>query len=158
MTEAPDIEIARYALRTFALADAYFCDLDDDQIPFSWRVLTGMYRASGDWLTGECLARCEKGYAHEVPAAECECGIYGALCLASLRKQYPQASRLVAVIAAQYKTIIGSQGLRTSGARVVAYWCRPDAKAERHQCATQFREAREYYDLTAMLSAYEIPV
>ncbi|BBC69041.1 hypothetical protein MMRN_p0100 (plasmid) [Mycobacterium marinum] len=103
MTDLPDIEIGRCAVRTFNLVDERYCDLDDEQVvPFSGRILTSVYRPGGQWLTGACVARCGKGHAHEAPAEGCGCGIYGALSLKTLSAQFPsQASRLVAVIAAE---------------------------------------------------------
>ena len=162
MTDVPDIEIARCALRTFNCVDIRHCDLEDEladaleeglqdnqAVSFSGRILTGMYRSGGQWLTGACVARCEKG--HKAPDEECGCGIYGALSLSLLTASYPQASRLVTVIAAEGKTVIGDLGLRTEASRVVAYWCSPDARVERHQCAKQFLGAKEFADLAMMV-------
>ena len=159
MTDPPDLEVGRCALRTFRLVDERYCDLDDNQVvSISGLILTGMFRNGGDWLDGACVARCERDYAHDAPGEDCDCGIYGALSLNSLTSKYPQASRLVAVIAAEGMTFIGDVGLRTEAARVVAYWCGPDARIERHHCQIQFRDAEQFADLAGMLETYGIPV
>jgi len=169
MTGVLDIEIGRYALRTFSCVDIRRCDLEDDleaeledglqdsqSVSFSGRILTGIWHSGGQWLTGACVASCDRG--HMAPDEECSCGIYGTLSLSLLTARYPQASRLVTVIAAEGTTVIGDLGLRTEAARVVAYWCSPDARVERHQCAKQFLDATEFAEREAMLDAYGIPV
>jgi hypothetical protein len=80
------------------------------------------------WEDGTCEAVCH-GYSnprHEAPDENCGCGVYGSLSYADVLGQYHDAAKhLVAVIAAEGKTIIGTRGLRTAFARVVAYWADP---------------------------------
>lgn len=144
--QTPDIEVARYALRTFRIdprARALIPVVIDDP------------RA---WENGVCVARCHRD--HSPPANGCRCGVYGATSLGSLFAQYPLlASHIVAVIAAEGATIIGSSGLRTQAARVVAYWCGPSpglAKA-RAVLAEQCPDAQAYNDCVAMLARYHLP-
>jgi hypothetical protein len=112
------------------------------------------------WRGGECVASCSYGRPHRAPDDDCDCGIYGATSLQSLRWQSPDpAASIVAVIAAQGATIIGSQGLRTQAARVVAYWCHPAPMLDdaREVFAEQCPAAGAFTDLDAMLAAYGIP-
>ena len=98
-------EVARYALRTFVIRDGQ---------------LSSVIKGGGHWNEGVCEAVC-LAEDHEAPAPGCRCGIYGALSLQTLYSQYPKAaSRIVAVIAAEGKTMLGTVGLRTAAARVVA--------------------------------------
>lgn len=129
MSKVVDLEVGRFALRTFRFADGRAESL----------------LSSGEWRDGICEARCLPfcttlgfvynmlGFSHDQPHGlhrspheGCDCGIYGSLSLGHLRTQYPeQTERFVAVIAAEGRTIIGSRGLRTERARVVAYWVQP---------------------------------
>lgn len=153
-----DIEVGRCAVRTFFIdrrrrallpiadhADLFGCS--DDAVAAMWQ-------------GGTCVARCSAGHPHEAPADDCTCGIYGATSLQSLRWQYrdPTAT-IVAVIAAEGPTFIGSAGLRTAAARVVAYWCYPGPKLDdaRAVFAEQCPAARAFTDLHHMLDAYDIP-
>lgn len=128
MGEMVDLEVGRFALRTFVFVNGR---------PES-------ILSYGNWRDGTCTARCRANTVawnfllgpdfalpesdHESPAMECSCGIYGSLSLSHLREHYTQASDIVAVIAAEGRTIIGTRGLRTERARVVAYWLRLNAK------------------------------
>jgi hypothetical protein len=148
------LEVARYALRTFAL-DGYNRQLLPvrEQIP-SWR-------EHSVWRGGECMAYCELGRLHAAPAEDCDCGIYGATNLGSLLMDYPHlASRIVAVIAVQGATIVGSEGLRTAAARVVAYWCKPTPEPDlgREIFAEQCPHAVAFTDCDAMLAAYGLRI
>lgn len=112
------------------------------------------------WEGGVCEARCAHGHDHTAPDETCTCGIYGATSLGSLRSQFPDlAAGIVAVIAAEGTTIIGSAGLRTSAARVVAYWCHPGPAFDdaRKVFAKQCGQAHGFDDLGAMLAAHNIP-
>lgn len=62
---------------------------------------------------------------HPAPQLDCCCGIYGSLSMGHLVRQYRVAAYLTAVIAAEGRTIIGTHGLRTERARVVAYYWNP---------------------------------
>jgi hypothetical protein len=102
----------------------------DDGLSRAYRSPVQHHRGS-DWEDGTCEATCRSG--HQAPHEGCHCGIYGSLSYAGLLLQYPQARHLVTVIAAEGTTIIGTRGLRTQFARVVAYWAdviRPDEAAE----------------------------
>ncbi|RAV17500.1 hypothetical protein DQP57_00300 [Mycobacterium colombiense] len=91
---------------------------------------------------------------HEAPGEGCHCGIYATLSLECLNKQYgDSAQHVVAVVAAEGQTIIGTKGFRTQYARVVAYWC-DDRLAK--PCARQFRDARRYLAMSSMLRDYGI--
>ncbi|MGV7585854.1 hypothetical protein PJN38_24390 [Mycobacterium kansasii] len=155
----PDIEIGRYALRTF--------NVDREA-----RTLRSLMVPGDHWAGGTCVAQCLRSEMawgllrppeaverqqrpHETPSdGDCGCGIYGCLNVASLVRQYGlQAERLIAVIAAEGATIIGDTGLRTSAARVVAYWT-PDRDV-RKICAETCCGAEYYADLKGMLSAYK---
>ncbi len=139
----PDIEVARYALRTFVT------------YPVGDR-LRSVVKRGHHWHDGTCVAQCLKGKDHEAPAEGCSCGIYGTLSLQALERQFDsEAARLVTVIAAEGRTIIGDTGLRTSAARVVAYWS--PSRTIRKSCKKQFRGSEDFTDLNAMLTAYKLP-
>lgn len=167
MSEIADVEVGRFALRTFRLS------------PLTHR-LRSVAIAYGDyWLDGTCAAMCLKADVlvggstgtqpvllfgrvycngeHAAPKLDCDCGIYGSLSIDHLRTQYPAfTDDIVAVIAAEGQTIIGTRGLRTQFARVVAYWTsnHPWVSAA---AITQFKEAILYSDIELMLTDYHLP-
>ena len=151
-----DIEIGRYAIRTF---DLNFGDI---------RSVSGN---PGHWVDGVCKAECttlhhiwddllgifvNKTAIHPAPDPDCACGVYGALSLEGLQRQYRSfAEDVVAVMAAEGTTIIGNRGLRTECARIVAYWSRRNC---RKVCREGFPDAKRYRFLRNMLLDYNIPV
>lgn len=172
MSEVLDLEVGRYALRTFRFSD-------DDFLP----ILNTPNR--GGWTReGTCVATCfsPPNYPrdlHEAPCLECECGIYGSHSLQDLHAQYSYAWYFVAVIAAEGKTIVGSRGLRTERARVVAYWIRgnspndfPRLYSSRSLCSVayerptgvhdvcrkSFGNAREWDNLEAMTEHFGLAI
>lgn len=156
MNEMPDIEVARYALRTFNVTDR----LMPVAIPVD------------AWKGGVCEAKCERqpwAYSgvlwttstecvppktrHETPSETCACGIYGCLTIERLKRQYPlECMRVVAVIAVEGNTIIGDIGLRTQAARIVAYWT-PE-RAVQKICADTCPGAVGFTSMDKMLAAY----
>ncbi|EIU51611.1 MULTISPECIES: hypothetical protein [Mycobacteriaceae] len=155
--ETSDIEVGRYAVRTFSI-DRRRGTLVPVSIASHLDSIGVDSRAV--WEDGVCVARCAHGHNHPAPSDDCSCGIYGATSLASLHSQFPDlVASIVAVIAAEGPTIIGNAGLRTSAARVVAYWCHPGPAfdAARTVLAQQCIHAQHFDVLTAMLAAYNIP-
>jgi hypothetical protein len=146
-SEPVEPEVGRYALRTFAIKSGKLASIIQD---------------AGHWENGTCVAQCvrtaEDEEPHEAPAAGCSCGIYGTLSLGALFDQYAEfACRIIAVIAAEHTTFIGTVGLRTAAARVVAYWCaEPDHRqpSEADVCTQQCPGARRFYDLDVMARLY----
>lgn len=149
-----DIEVGRFAVRTFNFTGGELC---------------AVARGAGFWLSGTCEATCQNVITgmtmqtvvpgHVVPVEECRCGIYACLTVEKLREQYRiQAAHIIAVLAAEGRTILGPVGLRTARARIVAYWTpwfdRPVINAARHQ----FPDAAHYSHLNAMLEAYNLPI
>lgn len=117
-TAASDVEVARYGLRTFAVEAG---------------TLKSLFQPTA-WDKGVIEARCMRGdewspwYDHSIPHERCTCGVYATVDLQSLIAQYRDRCRSnVAVVAVEGTTIIGDKGMRTSAARVVAYWT-PDSK------------------------------
>lgn len=151
MTDIPDIEVGRYALRTFRLVDGK---------------LKSLFQSTY-WDGGTMIAECRAGTPCDiVPSENCHCGLYGTLTLDHLVKQYAaDARRNVAVIAAEGSTLIGDRGLRTSAARIVAYWAPDQAFADYRNADLVFSEvyasicpdARRFEDKTEMLEAYHFP-
>lgn len=144
-----DIEVARYALRTFDL---------------SYGTLASVYKNQHVWEDGVCVAKClrtdkevHKPPCKNPPGKDCACGIYGTVTLESLIKQYRrQAAQCVAVIAAEGETIVGDRGLRTAAARIVAYWV-SDQMA--HQILLDGSGgARHFTSIPDMLAEYKFPV
>ncbi|MCA2338799.1 hypothetical protein JF776_25550, partial [Mycobacterium avium] len=169
-TDTPDIEVGRYALRTF-LVDRHHRAL----LPITGHmraVSAWLRRPLGDlaasqreahsvWAGGVCVARCGRGRRHAAPAKDCSCGVYGATSLESLLEQFPGlAHNIVAVIAAEGPTIVGDDGLRTSAARVVAYWIQPWPELDdaRGVFDEQCPHAQAFTHLNDMLAAYGFPV
>ncbi|MEN4464545.1 hypothetical protein VXE65_21245 [Mycolicibacterium conceptionense] len=167
-TDTADIEVGRYALRTF-LVDRHYralLPLTGNARPVGRRLYAAglaayNHAARSVWAGGVCVARCGRGRSHAAPAEDCSCGVYGATSLESLLDQFPGlAHNIVAVIAAEGTTIVGDDGLRTSAARVVAYWIQPwpeldDARAV---FAEQCPGAEVFPHLDCMLAAYGFPV
>lgn len=135
-----DIEVGRHALRTFNLREGTLKSVVKDHT----------------WDGGVAIAECLTNHPCEAPPGKgCTCGIYGTVTLGSLIKQYrEQAARSVAVFAAEGETIIGSQGLRTAAARIVAYWVRDDEDAK---IFAQCEGAQRFTDVGEMLAAYHFP-
>jgi hypothetical protein len=134
----PDPAVAVYALRTFRVEDGQ---------------LASIIAGTGHWIEGACIARCTQDPEHVAPPVDgCHCGIYGAHTLTALRRQYgEQASRLVCVVAAEGATVIGSTGLRTAAARVVAFWVTESSGSPSElDAARQCPGARRYYDVDLM--------
>ncbi|WP_094359988.1 hypothetical protein [Mycobacterium marinum] len=165
MTELPDIEIARYALRTFKV----------DLSPGGTRALESISIPGHHWVDGVCIAQCLRKEFHakfgfyltaedsedvgphtsppESLNTKCDCGIYDMHTANNLVAEYPRnSSRLVTVIAAEGNTLIGEVGLRTAAARIVACWS-PEREVRRI-CADTCGGAKVFTDLDAMLAAY----
>lgn len=164
MSEIPDIEVARYALRTFnvregrlmpvaMLVDAWkggVCEAEC--VPNPW-TMSYTYSALGALaaLMGDDVPVPDRN--HDAPAEGCHCGIYGCLTIERLRRQYPlECMDIVTVIAVEGKTIIGEIGLRTQAARIVAYWS--PVKSVRKICADTCQGAKWFASLDDMLTAY----
>lgn len=140
--ELPELQIGRKALRTFKLYGGHF-----------WPVSIGV----DTWKDGTCVAECLADGDHLSPALRCNCGVYGTLSLEHLMRQYPEhATHLVCVIAAEGATILGSRGLRTAAARILAYWT--DDERVRKVAKIQFSAAKYHRGLAAMLAAHDLPV
>jgi hypothetical protein len=139
-----DIEVARYALRTF-------------EVDYDAEVLRSAVKPGWHWHNGTCVAKCLRRHKHKAPHQRCSCGIYGTLTLEHLMRQFSgYATQLVAVIAAEGTTIIGDVGLRTAAARVVAYWT---SSFDIHQiCEKWCAAAKGFEDLDEMLAAYNFPI
>jgi len=143
---AVDLVVGMYALRTFKIVDGQ---------------LSSVAVGAGHWENGVCTAICTRNPDHVAPEDGCTCGIYGTHTLEGLFNQYGEfACRIIAVIAAEGPTVIGTTGLRTAAARIVAYWCAdPDrAQSEVDACAAQCPGARRFYDLDVMARLYGLGV
>ena len=141
-TVVDNIQVARYALRTFAIRDG--------------NLESVIQRGGGHWTEGVCVAHCLAHPDHVAPEADCRCGIYGALTLGVLQRQYQEFTcRIVTVIAAEGKTMLGTIGLRTAAARVVAYWC-TEGREDAAICAQQFPDARRFFDAVVMARLYRM--
>jgi hypothetical protein len=156
----PDTHIEVYALRTFAIRNGKADSVVQQQ---------GSY-----WKDGVCIAKClvhADDPEHIAPMpSPCRCGIYACLTIGRLRQQYPEyCAKIVTVIEAEGKTMLGTVGLRTAAARVVAYWCaepapqwgmgrRGDPPPSRFNedvvCARDFPGARRFRDVTVMARIY----
>lgn len=164
MSEIPDIEVARYALRTFNVKDGRLMPVamlvdawkggvcEAECVPNPW-TMSYTYSALGALaaLMGDDVPVPDRN--HDAPAEGCHCGIYGCLTIERLRRQYPlECMDIVTVIAVEGKTIIGEIGLRTQAARIVAYWS--PVKSVRKICADTCQGAKWFASLDDMLTAY----
>lgn len=155
----PDIEVARYALRTF------------DIVPLgeNGRLrLKSLYQVHF-WEGGKAIATClnrdrvhverngTMAWSNHAPPVEgCSCGLYGTLTLDQLLREYGNRARnLICVIAAEGGTVIGSKGLRTAAARIVAYWT--PVRATELVMERECKDAKAYTNVTQMLSDYKFP-
>lgn len=160
MSEIPDIEVARYALRTFKFDSGRLMPI---AVPVdAWKggvceaaCLRDQWHPYGPMLSlfGIEFDALDRPRDHEAPADNCDCGIYGCLTIERLKQQYPfECMDLVTVIAVEGNTIIGDVGLRTQAARVVAYWS--PKKGVRRICADTCDTATEFTSLNDMLAAF----
>ena len=152
-----DIEVGRYGLRTFRIDRRHRVLLPITAGGAG--AITGMPDATRQWQGGVCVARCRNHPEHLAPVADCTCGIYATTDLLSLHEQYPLLARnVVAVIAAEGPTMIGDRGMRTSAARVVAYWVssHPRLQVAREVLAAQCHDAAIYTDLDSLLADYHL--
>jgi hypothetical protein len=174
--EVPDVEVARYALRTFKLnfgGSANAAQTVSVSSASTWGVgesppppaadvepvLTAVVMAGRDhWKDGTATAKCMDSKDHESPSEGCNCGIYGTLTMQHLVRQYRnEATNIVAVFAAEGKTIIGDRGLRTAYARVLAYWTNEASPAYKEAAQRQFKDAKWYETRQEMLAAFDFP-
>ncbi|WP_157185984.1 hypothetical protein [Mycobacterium canetti] len=146
LPEVPDVEVARYALRTF-------------RIDYERGVLKSVAVEGDHWTRGVCEAVCAHPcwpvypVDHKAPEVACRCGIYGCLTLDDLVRQWSEFCRdIVAVIAVEGTTIIGYTGLRTEAARIVAYWTPLDTI--RQICTQTCTGAIYFRSINKMLTAY----
>jgi hypothetical protein len=140
--EGIEVEVGRYALRSFDLGQG---------------TLGSLFKRGHSWENGVAIAKClADNPCAEPPTQDCKCGLYGTLTLDQLCIEYANRARYaVAVFAAQGRTFLGTKGLRTAAARVVAYWCEsPRQKKVLSTCAPQ---ATHFADITEMLAAYKFP-
>lgn len=169
-----DVELGRLALRTFRVSNPYDHKYPQPRILMSpsisscydeigpYSQMTSIAARGLAWSDGTCSASCVSDMrelindeVHEAPGKDCGCGIYGTLSLYHLKSQYPsQANKCVAVIAAEGNTLMGSRGLRTQYARVIAYWC-----VEKYApiCIRQFEGAKHFCTVKEMLDEFGIP-
>jgi hypothetical protein len=136
---SPDVDFAVgiHALRTFGLYEGK---------------LGSVVQGVGHWENGECVARCLVSSEHAPPHVGCNCGIYGFFSVEELFEQYVEfACHVVGVIAVKGLTTIGTKGLKTAAARVVAYWCSDD---EAQHCRDSLPGARRFFDLKVMARMY----
>lgn len=150
-----EVEVARYGVRTFGIDTRH-----RQLLPLApGGIAYARLRREQVWAGGTCRAVCWRNPHHVAPVDDCTCGIYAATSLQALHEQYRRpAQRIVAVIAAEGPTIIGERGMRTSAARVVAYWCAPTPAmaTAREVMATECAGAVPYDDIDAMLVAHHI--
>lgn len=145
-------EVARYGLRTFKVTPGY---------------LGSMAVGGSHWKNGMCTAQCLaddpylRGYhaslsgPHEMPHKDCTCGIYASHSYDNLVGQYDGFTQMMlAVIAAEGITIIGTRGFRTQYARIVAWWA--GHPAVRDICLRECPGAEEYTGINTMLAAYQL--
>lgn len=133
-----EIEVGRHALRSFKYANGKLMSLYKD---FSW---------DGGVAVAKCMAThpCD-----ECPSFDCNCGLFGSVTITHLMTNYKEhAVKGIAVIAAEGMTLIGDTGLRTSAARIVAYWADEEHKVD---FATNCPEAKAYAELNCMLADYK---
>lgn len=153
MDDNIDFEVGRFALRTFLMYNGKPESLCANTLGrgnwvqgvceancYSHLFERGRYprpsmRYVRSRLTGRIIdVVCEpsepKPNNHPAPDISCTCGIYGSLSLEHLQGQYRGARDLVAVIAAEGNTVVGTHGLRTERARVVAFWQRYETPGE----------------------------
>lgn len=159
-SEVVDLDVGRFALRTFQIRnDSLF----------------SIAASTGGWENGACRAEClifkdpnfmsnglqflmgasdeEMIRQHNAPHLKCSCGVYGSLSLESLEAQYASyTQKLVTVIAAEGLTIIGTRGLRTQFARVVACWTARDFGG-----VNDLPDVTHFTDLDEMLARYDLP-
>lgn len=139
-----DFVIGMLALRTFRIQNGE---------------LQPITSSINEWENGTCKAVCTKhpeDDEHDAPEPDCTCGIYGALTLDVLLEQWEEpTSNLITIIAAEGTTYIGTKGLRTAAARIIAY-CTPHQHI-RTICTKQCPGARGFYDIDAMLKTHRFP-
>lgn len=151
----PDIEVGRYALRTFrplhdGLYSLYF--------PQRWDNGTTVARCYVGYDGSDDSAAQRYSYHGDVPHEHCRCGVYGTLSLDQVAMEYyPMSARLIAVIAAEGVSYVGTKGLRTSAARIVAYWHHPDDLSVERSCQRSCPDAVSYSDIHEMLKDYSFP-
>lgn len=173
MREDTDLEVARYGLRTFNVERGNGIG----SYPRGLRSLFKMTYWENGVMEAECLRdrdelhflyrmamlsqrdqEAQDLYRHKPPYKDCHCGVYATLTLDHLLEQYyPQVrANGVAVVAAEGTTIIGDKGMRTTAARIVAYWC-PNRKLRRVYREVCGEDVPHYSHMDKMLEAYRLP-
>jgi hypothetical protein len=151
MGEVKNLVVGMHALRTFKIHHAQMHSLS---------------APNGLWRNGVCEAECIerlRGWSNDghpdlpAPQLDCSCGIYGTFSLDALVVAYrAQSQDVLTVIAVEGRTIIGTRGVRTERARVVAWWT-PKLWATAI-CTAQFIDAKRYGTMHQMLDDYKIPI
>ena len=113
----------------------------------------GVHGDSEAWSDGTCVARCDyhphrRADEHRPPDELCSCGVYCFRELSRLRREYPMAHGVVAVIALEGGVLEGDHGWRAEAARVVALWERGPAKVD------PLPDVTRYSDVGDMIRAY----
>jgi hypothetical protein len=154
--QVPDIEVGRHALRTFRIVKKERRQFKTMKQSYKLRsVFKDYYWNSNGTIEAECLS--VDIYDRHAPGMNenCHCGVYGSLNLDVLHTQYPDwTPQTVAVIAAEGPTLIGEKGLRTSAARIVAFWVADPADAEAY---ANVENVKAYLDIKEMLKDYDFP-
>lgn len=184
--ESPDLEVARYALRSFALstptADQELANkfgFWSDGLCRVWRAPT--YQHGTDWEDGTCVAVCRKSATgwktssvlfrhlkpvpvvkqsepphHPAPDESCSCGIYGSLSYADLIKQFGSYAPFMV-------SVIAAEGATIIGDRGlrtafarVVAYWTDPDPLRRVSAAKQFREAKVFESPFDMVSEYGV--
>lgn len=142
---SPDPRVGEiYAVRTFRV------NTDDGSLvpiaqPKQWRA----------WADGAAEAACARGRDHVAPHEGCRCGLYAFATAAEVGRQYPQAQRLLAIVACHGKVIAGRKGIRAQHARIVALWMSPAMSASlAGKVRARYARLPVYRDLSAMLAEF----
>ena len=154
MSDDADIWMGEtYALRTFKAEDGR---------------LTSISAGGDHWVDGICIATCHKKADHIPPVRKCTCGVYGFWTLPELLRQYEEhACRMVAVIRMDGERLQAENGVKTSRAQIVAWWCAEDddeliaaslarIPPTREEGDGEVR-VRRYYDRDLMLDDFPPP-
>lgn len=168
-----EVEIGRHALRTFVVQEGKLRSvvqptywdsgamvaecLRQREIPVRVSMDALPSRTANGYFSYGVATRMIPSPCDDTPGEHCHCGLYGTVSLSPLIAQYgSHARRSIAVIAAEGPTRIGSRGLRTSAARIVAYWVHPRYDDHLKAYEATCPDATFYLSLEAMLKHYDI--
>lgn len=148
-----DLVVGMKSARTFCVADSWLSSIAVNVPNIHLEPANYVRSIQNAWRSSYATAICKKN--HPVPTKECTCGIYSFRTAQEVSKQYGYASaKSLAVVAPNGLGVLGSRGLRSSGAAIVAMWLSKETKKYNPFLPERYNNVIWYDSLARMLNDY----